>query len=179
MATATTAARRWAREYETIYILRPNVDPAAAEKVAERIAEVMERLGGKLTKVDNWGKRKLAYPIAKHTRGIFIYLRYVAFSDLVAELERNLRLLDDCIRYQTIVLEEQVDPASVEIDPEEVKFIPIEATEDEPEEDQAARLGLVSEEKKAASAESDEDGSDEKSEKSEKSSGEEEEEEEE
>jgi small subunit ribosomal protein S6 len=127
-------APRWAREYETIYILRSNVSPEEADKVVQRVNDVMERLEGKLTRVDNWGKRRLAYPIQRATRGIFVYLRYVAFSDLVAELERNLRMLEPVIRFQTVRVRDMIDPASVEIDPEEVKFQPIEATEDEDDE---------------------------------------------
>ena len=134
--------RRWANEYETIYILRPNTSPDEADKVAHRIAEVVDRLNGKITKVDNWGKRRLAYAIKKFTRGIFVYVRYVGFNDVVAELERNLRMLDPVIRYQTIVLAQGFDPADVEIDPEETKFLPIEVTEDEEEPSYEQQLGL-------------------------------------
>lgn len=142
MTSAAAAPTRWAREYETIYILRPNVDTAEAEKVATRVREVTARLGATLTKVDTWGKRRLAYPIQKHTRGIYVYLRYVGFGDIVAELERNLRLLDSVIRFQTIVLEDMIDPASVTVDPTEVEFEALEQSEDEPELTFAQRLGL-------------------------------------
>jgi small subunit ribosomal protein S6 len=142
LADASGGLTRWAREYETIYILRPDVTSEDAEKIATRIAETVERLTGKITKVDNWGKRKLAYVIQKHTRGIFVYVRYVGYNDLVAELERNLRLFDNVIRFQTIVLRDMVDLAQVEVDPEEVKFVPIEEGDDEPEPDAAERLGM-------------------------------------
>jgi small subunit ribosomal protein S6 len=144
--TTTRAAptKGRAREYETIYILRPNVDPDDAEKVSSRIGEVVDRLEGKLTKVDNWGKRKLAYPIDTHNRGIFVYLKYVGYSDLVHELERNLRLLDDVIRYQTVKLQDSVDLSSLEVDPEEVKFLRIEPTEDEEEPGIEQQLGFTS-----------------------------------
>jgi small subunit ribosomal protein S6 len=134
MAQTAAQARQWAREYETIYILRSNVDPDEAEKVAQRVNDVMGRLGGTLTRVDNWGKRRLAYPIRRATRGIFVYLKYVAAGTLVAELERNLRMLEPVIRFQTVVIRDMVDPTSVQIDPDEVKFLRIEATEDEDDE---------------------------------------------
>ena len=142
MTSAAAAPTRWAREYETIYILRPNVDSADAEKVATRVREVTARLGATLTKVDTWGKRRLAYPIQKHTRGIYVYLRYVGFGDIVAELERNLRLLDAVMRFQTIVLADKIDPASVTVDAAEVEFETIQQSEDEPELTFAQRLGL-------------------------------------
>ena len=144
-STAAAPVTRWAREYETIYILRPDISNDAAEKVIERAKDVIARLDGTLTKLDNWGKRKLAYPIQKNTRGIFVYLKYVGFNDLVAELERNLRLLDEVVRFQTVLLEEDVDPASVSVDPEEVEYLHVE--EDEQAEDaeleRARSLGMA------------------------------------
>ena len=143
--TAAAPATRWAREYETIYILRPDVDNAVAEKVVDRAKDVIARLDGTLTKLDNWGKRKLAYPIQKSNRGIFVYLKYVGYGDLVAELERNLRLLDEVVRFQTVLLTEDIDPASVTVDPEEVQYLHVEDEEDteDAELERARSLGMV------------------------------------
>ena len=103
MATAAgSAQKKYAREYETIYIMQSAVDPDEADRVASKLAEVVTRLDGKLTKVDNWGKRRLAYNIKKNTRGVFVYLKYVGYQDIVAEIERNLRMTDSVIRFQTI-----------------------------------------------------------------------------
>jgi small subunit ribosomal protein S6 len=129
-STAAAPAKRWAREYETIYILRPDVDNDVAEKVVDRAKDVIARLDGTLTKLDNWGKRRLAYPIQKNSRGIFVYLKYVGYGDLVAELERNLRLLDEVVRFQTVLLAEDIDPASVAVDPEEVQYLHVEEEEE-------------------------------------------------
>ena len=146
MATAAAApAKKWAREYETIYILRPDVDDATAEKIVERAKDVIARLDGTLTKLDNWGRRKLAYPIRKNNRGLFVYLKYVGFSDLVAELERNLRLLDEVVRFQTVLIAEDIDPATVTVDPEEVQYLHVEddAEQEDPEVERARSLGLA------------------------------------
>jgi small subunit ribosomal protein S6 len=146
METAEAApATKWAREYETIYILRHDVDNDAAEKVIDRAKDVIKRLDGTLTKLDNWGKRKLAYPIQKSNRGIFVYLKYVGFSDLVAELERNLRLLDEVVRFQTVLLEEDIDPASVAVDPDEVQYLHVEEEEEaeDAELERARSLGMA------------------------------------
>ena len=146
MATAAAApATRWAREYETIYILRADVDNAGAEKVVDRARDVIARLEGTLTKLDNWGMRKLAYPIRKSNRGIFVYLKYVGYSDLVAELERNLRLLDEVVRFQTVLLTEDIDPASVAVDPDEVQYLHVEADEEaeDAELERARSLGMA------------------------------------
>ncbi|MEM7139334.1 MAG: 30S ribosomal protein S6 [Myxococcota bacterium] len=146
MANAAAApAIQWAREYETIYILRSDVDNDAAEKVVGRARDVIERLDGTLTKLDNWGKRRLAYPIRKSNRGIFVYLKYIGYGGLVAELERNLRLLDEVVRFQTVLLREDLDPATIEVDPEEVQYLHVEV-EDEPEDletERARSLGMM------------------------------------
>lgn len=165
--TLEQPAKRWARNYETIYILRPNVDKDEVAKVAKRVTDVMEREGGKLTKVDVWGKRRLAYHIGNYTRGIFVYLGYSAHGDLIAELERNLRLLDPVIRYQTIVMDERVDLDDVEVDASEVEWADIELGDDDDDEPTTAeRLGMedrsAKEEKAEAKDDSDEsDDSDE------------------
>lgn len=133
------------REYETIYILQPQVDPDEADRIAGRVTEVVARLNGKLTKLDNWGKRRLAYPIRKHTRGVFVLVRYIGIGDIVAEVERNLRLLDQVMRHQTVCIRVEGVTLDVAIDPEEVKFRRLELTPDEEEPNLEQRLGMLEE----------------------------------
>ncbi len=131
------------REYETIYILKPGVTRESSEGISARIADVVSRGGGKLTRVENWGRRRLAYPIAKEKRGVYVYLKYVGKGGLVSELERNLRLADDVIKYQTVKIQDEVHAASVVVAPEDVKFEHAEApAEPEEEESRARILGL-------------------------------------
>jgi small subunit ribosomal protein S6 len=98
------------REYETIYILRPDATTEQIHDVNTRVRRVIENTGGKLIRVDNWGKRKLAYEIKKQLKGIYLYWLYLGESKLVAEIERNLRMLDLVIRYYTVKVVEGVDP---------------------------------------------------------------------
>jgi small subunit ribosomal protein S6 len=135
------------REYETIYILQPQVDPDEADRIAARITDVVARLEGKLTKLDNWGKRRLAYPIRKHTRGVFVLVRYIGIGDIVAEVERNLRLLDQVMRHQTVCIRVEGVTLDVAVDPEEVKFRRLEVTEDEEEPNLEQRLGMLEEQR--------------------------------
>ncbi len=159
--TLEQPAKKWARNYETIYILRPNVDSDDVAKVATRVKDVMDRMGGKLTKVDVWGKRRLAYNIGNFTRGIFVYLGYSAHGDLIAELERNLRLLDPVMRYQTIVVEERIDLEEVQIDASEVEWADIELGDDDDDEPTTAeRLGMEERKVEAKSDDSDESSDD-------------------
>jgi len=143
MATTTEAHKR-AREYETIYVLRQDVDPDGADKVAGRVAEVVARENGKLVKVETWGRRKLAYVVAKQRRGVYYYLKYLGGGAVVSELERNLRMLDTVVKFQTVLLRDEVEVETVAVDPEEVKFTRIEAMpEDEKEESRERMLGLI------------------------------------
>jgi small subunit ribosomal protein S6 len=144
MATEASDAQKRAREYETIYVLRQDVDPDTADRVAHRVAEVIGRENGRLVKVETWGRRKLAYTVAKQRRGVYYYLKYLGGGAAVAELERNLRMLDNVLKFQTVLLREGVLVESVSVDPEEVKFARIEpAPEDEKEESREKALGLI------------------------------------
>jgi small subunit ribosomal protein S6 len=143
MATVETAPTR-AREYETIYVLRQDVDPDSADKVAARVADVVSRENGRLVKVETWGRRKLAYTVAKQRRGIYYYLKYLGGGAVVNELERNLRMLDNVLKFQTVLLRDDVIAETVTVDPEEVKFARIEpAPEDEKEDSRERALGLI------------------------------------
>lgn len=97
------------REYETTYILRPNTTNEGVAEVNTRIRGIIEGMGGKIIKVDNWGKRRLAYEVAKERKGIYLYWQYLAQPGVVEETERNLRMLDHVIRYLTVKVDEDVD----------------------------------------------------------------------
>ncbi len=142
--TTATAGHVRSREYETIYILKSSVDADAADKVQTRVTEVIDRGQGKLVKVEAWGRRKLAYPVAKEKRGVYIYVKYLGRGGLVAELERNLKLNDSVIKYQTILLSESIDAASVAVDPDAVKWERLELPAEDTNEDSLERsLGLL------------------------------------
>ncbi len=97
------------REYETTYILRPNTTNEGVAEVNTRIRGIIEGMGGKVIKVDNWGKRRLAYEVAKERKGIYLYWQYLAQPGVVEETERNLRMLDSVVRYLTVKVDEDVD----------------------------------------------------------------------
>jgi len=99
------------REYETIYILRPDSTTDVIGQVNQKIRGIIEAGGGRLLKVDNWGKRKLAYEVKKQLKGIYLFFSYLGTSGLVEEVERNLRLTDSVIRYYSVKMAENVDPA--------------------------------------------------------------------
>jgi len=99
------------REYETIYILRPDSTTDVIAQVNQKIRTVIETGGGTLLKVDNWGKRKLAYEVKKQLKGIYLFFAYLGTAGIVEEVERNLRLTDSVIRYYSVKMGENIDPA--------------------------------------------------------------------
>ena len=130
-----------AREYETIYVLRPDAGREASESISTRVLDVISKQQGALTKVENWGYRKLAYPVKKHGRGVYVYLKYLGDGALVSELERNLRLQDHVLKFQTVKLGDVT--TAVEAKPEDVQFEHMEAMLEDPAEESIARsLGL-------------------------------------
>ena len=142
MITTTQTAR--SKEYETIYVLRPDVDADTADKVQARINEVVAREVGTLMKVESWGRRKLAYPVAKHRKGVYVYVKYAGKGGLVSELERNLKLQDSVLKFQTVLTREDVDTAQITVDPEEVKLARLELPPEEEERESRERaLGLL------------------------------------
>src|SRR5499427_6418671 len=100
------------REYETIYILRPDSTNDVIAQVNTKVRGVIEAGGGTLLKVDNWGKRKLAYEVKKQLKGIYLFFSYLGTAGLVEEVERNLRLTDSVVRYYSVKIAENVDPAA-------------------------------------------------------------------
>ncbi len=138
---AETQAIASARQYETIYVLRPDAGREASEKISTRVLDVIAKQHGSLTRVENWGYRKLAYPVRKHGRGVYVYLKYVGNGVLVSELERNLRLQDAVLKFQTVKISDDAGTAALQ--PETVEFEHLDVLEEsEAEESMARALGL-------------------------------------
>jgi small subunit ribosomal protein S6 len=100
------------REYETIYILRPDTQNDRVAEVNQRVRGIIETMGGVVLSVDNWGKRKLAYEIKKELKGIYLFWQYLGSPQVVTEFERNMRMLDPVIRYMTVLAGRDIDPAT-------------------------------------------------------------------
>ena len=125
------------REYETVYIIRPGADEADKAKARERVEGIIENTGGHVMRFDDWGMRKLAYEIRDRTaattvdRGVYQYYRFLAPSDTVAEMERNLRILDSVLKYLTVKLDEDLVPEARLAQPAEEETHDVSLTEEE------------------------------------------------
>lgn len=133
------------REYETIYILKPDTIADKVGEVNNRAKTIIEDGGGKILKLDNWGKRRLAYEIQKERKGVYLYWQYLGTPEIVSEFERNLRMLDPVIRYMTVRLDANIDPNArpTDVDDETFERASVAATD---EEDELLAAGSSSEE---------------------------------
>jgi small subunit ribosomal protein S6 len=95
-------------EYETTMVVRPDISGDVIEATLDRVRDAVKNSGGKLIAINHWGKKKLAFPIAKHTRGIYVQAHYLGKGGLVAEVERNLRIQESIIRFLTVKLASDV-----------------------------------------------------------------------
>ena len=87
------------RKYETIFILHPSLDEEAVKVNIEKFKGVIENGGGTVENVDFWGKRKLAYEIAKVNEGFYTLINFEANTELPKELDRVFRITDGVIRH--------------------------------------------------------------------------------
>jgi small subunit ribosomal protein S6 len=97
------------RLYDLIFIARPATPEDEIKKVISGIEHTCAEKGAKIEKTEFWGTRKLAYRVAKHREGIYVYQQIrTNHEELIAELERRLRVQDVVIKYLTVRLDEDL-----------------------------------------------------------------------
>ena len=94
-------------KYEVVYIIDPAVEEEARKELIAKFNDLIANNGGSVDKVEEWGKRRLAYAIDYKTEGYYVLVNFQAESELPKELERNLQISDSIIRYQVIKLLER------------------------------------------------------------------------
>ncbi|GEM_PF-205570 len=105
-----SSLRNTQNEFETTMILRPDTNKEGIQELVVRLQSLFEANGGRMQKIDNWGRRTLAYPIETNRQGIYLYIRHLGGSQMVNELERNLQIFPTVMRYLTVVIDDNVDP---------------------------------------------------------------------
>ncbi len=104
-----TVRRSYMRKMETLLLLSPELSVEERETILKTLDDVVVREGGKMLLVDQWGMRDLAYPVRKQMRGFYVRLEYAAPSQLVAELERIIRITDGVFKFMTVKLADSVE----------------------------------------------------------------------
>ena len=88
-------------KYESVIIINPNVEGEALKALVSRFTDLINS-EGKVEKVDEIGKRKLAYNVKKFEEGIYVVFYFEAKAELISELERNYRITDEVIKFMTV-----------------------------------------------------------------------------
>lgn len=99
------------RTYEIAFITAPNTAEDDLSKLNSQIEQIVADRGGKITKVDNWGRRKLAYRIGKFDEGVYTFVYLEGSGKEIAEVERRLRVTDFVIRHLTVRTDEALKRA--------------------------------------------------------------------
>ncbi|WP_029013931.1 30S ribosomal protein S6 [Niveispirillum irakense] len=91
--------------YETILICRQDISSAQVETLTETFSNILKEQGGSVVKVEQWGLKTLTYRINKNRKGHYVYLGLDAPAAAVAEMERNMSINEDVLRYMTVKVE--------------------------------------------------------------------------
>lgn len=86
-------------KYELALVVNAKIEDDARAEAVERVKVLIERFGGEITNVDEWGKRRLAYEIQKMREGYYYFIQFDASSDCPAQLEQRVRIMEPVIRY--------------------------------------------------------------------------------
>ncbi|WP_066646234.1 30S ribosomal protein S6 [Christensenella timonensis] len=94
-------------KYESMYILKPDMEEEKKDALVKRFSDIVVNNGGNVEKIDEWGKKRLAYPIQYINDGYYVLMNFEADPALPAELERNYKISDDVLRFMVINLDEK------------------------------------------------------------------------
>lgn len=103
------------RDYELAYILNPEVNEEEVRAIQDRIEQIVANYGGQIVKVNQWGRRRLAYPIERHRDGLYTFIDMILTPETVAELERMLKVSEIVLRHMV----KRRDPKAVQKEREE------------------------------------------------------------
>ena len=92
--------------YEHVFLARQDASAQQVEELTTQMTGIVEQLGGKVTKTENWGVRSLTYRMNKNRKAHFMLLNIDGPAAVVAEIERQERISEDIIRYLTVRVEE-------------------------------------------------------------------------
>lgn len=137
-------------QYEVMYVIDPTLEDSARTELINRFSDLVKKNGGEVDRVDEWGKRRLAYAIQYKTEGYYVLMYIKAPAELPRELERNMQINDSILRYLTVRYEGELPAKREPLKP----YAPREAEPAEAPAEEAAAEAPVAEEAPAAEAQS-------------------------
>jgi small subunit ribosomal protein S6 len=95
------------RQYELVYILPPDTTEQQVAELHEQIDSTVSRMGGRIEKTENWGRRRLAYEIGRFKEGVYILDVMTGTGELMKELDRRLKVIDQVVRHLIVRVDEE------------------------------------------------------------------------
>lgn len=108
------------RQYETTFILRPNLGEEQTTEIIDRTVAIITGDEGSVICLDRWGVKRLAYEINKEIQGYYVYLNYAAPGKTVDEIERIFRIDDRVLRYLTVKLGDNMTAETIEAEKQRI-----------------------------------------------------------
>jgi len=102
------------KPYELLLIITPDHDESEAEALTQNVRGIIEN-GGTLLKVDDWGKKRLAYPIRKRSEGYYVLFIFESAPSFIAELNRSLRVVEAILRHMVVHYEDDIEKLKAEL----------------------------------------------------------------
>jgi small subunit ribosomal protein S6 len=96
------------RQYELVYIVTPEAGDDQVAELHTQIEQIVQRYGGTLDKTDNWGKKRLAYEIGHHREGTYVVETITGSGELMKEIDRRLKVIDQVIRHLVVRVDEEL-----------------------------------------------------------------------
>lgn len=101
------------RHYETLFIINPDLSEEETASVVEKFSAILTDRGSNMVKVDQWGRRRLAYEVKKFNKGFYVLFEFGATPEAVAEMERIFKIDERVIRYMTVKKDDLFDAEAI------------------------------------------------------------------
>jgi small subunit ribosomal protein S6 len=97
-----------ARQYELVYIVTPDASDQEVADLHTQIEQIVQRYNGTFDKTENWGRKKLAYEIGHHREGTYVVETITGSGELMKEIDRRLRVIDQVIRHLVVRVDDEL-----------------------------------------------------------------------
>jgi small subunit ribosomal protein S6 len=98
--------------YEIGFIITPDANEEEVKKIVESISGTIKKANGVINNIDEWGRKKMAYPIKKNLEGYFVFIQAEIDGSVIADLERRLKQMEKVLRYITLRLDDKLKKAN-------------------------------------------------------------------
>ena len=99
------------RTYELLFIADPNLSEPDVDTLTAQVQTYVEKEGGKVDKLEKWGKKRMAYEVRRHSEGYYVLMTVLGGAALVKEVERRIKVTDGIIRHITVRVDEDLKKA--------------------------------------------------------------------